>query len=133
MPKLPRLLTHLNQCSVLVILSKQILLELIKEYGELLINDGMVCFGLASHISHDELYFGKYMIAKIFSADEQRYKNLMDKNDITLEENIKTVWDNFSRETPGTTNSISVDGKNIYDVLEDLKEYGLYFAERREQ
>ena len=114
-------------------LSKQILLELIKKYGELLVNDGMVCFGFASHISHDELYFGRYKIAKIFSADEQRYKNLMGKIGIPLEENIKTVWDNFSRETPGSTHSISVDGKSIYDVLEELKEYGLYFAERREQ
>jgi hypothetical protein len=112
-------------------LSKQILLELIKKYGELLVNDGMVCFGLASHISHDELYFGRYKITKIFSADEQRYKNLMGKIGIPLEENIKTVWDNFSRETPGSTRSISVDGKKIYDVLEELKEYGLYFAERR--
>ncbi len=33
-------------------LSKQALLELIEKYGELLIHDGMVCFGLASHTTH---------------------------------------------------------------------------------
>ena len=114
-------------------LSKQTLFGLIKKYGELLVNDGMVCFGFASHVSNDELYFGRYKIAKIFSANEQRYKNLMGKIGIPLEESIKTVWDNFSQETPGSTNSISVDEKNIYDVLGELKEYGLYFAERREQ
>jgi len=114
-------------------LSKKTLLELIDKYGELLINDGMVCFGFSSHTSHDELYIGKYKIATIFSADKQRYSNLMSKMDIPLEDNIKTVWDTFSSETPGSTNAISLDGKSIYDILEELKELGLYFAERREQ
>ena len=114
-------------------LSKQNLFEIIEKYGELFINDGMVSFGLASHVTNDEIYFGKYKIASIFTADEQHYRNLMSRMDIPVTDKIKTVWDNFSRETPGVARSISVDGKNIYDVLEELKEYGLYFAERREQ
>jgi len=114
-------------------LSKQALFELIEKYGELLINDGMVCFGFASHSSKDELYYGKYKIATIFTFDEIRYKNLMNKMGIPLEEKIKTVWSNFSRETPGSTSPITIDGKNSYNVMEELKENGLYFAERREQ
>jgi len=114
-------------------LSKQILLALIEKYGELLINDGMVCFGMASHTSHDELYIGRYKVARIFTTDEQHYKSLLNKMNFPLEENIKTVWDNFTRETPGSTSSISVNRKNIYDVIGELKEYGLYLAERREQ
>ena len=114
-------------------LSKQTLLELFEKYGELLINDGMVCFGVASHDTHDELYIGRYKITSIFTADKQRYKNWLDKMGIPFEEDIKTVWNNFSRETPGRTSSISIGGKSIYDIAEELKEYGLYFAERREQ
>lgn len=114
-------------------LSKQTLLELIEKHGELLIHDGMVCFGLASHSTHDELYIGRYKIASIFTADKQHYENLLGKMGILVEEKIKTVWDNISRETPGRANSISVTGKTIYDLVEELKVYGLYFAERREQ
>ena len=114
-------------------LSKKTLFDIIDKYGELLINDGIVCFGFSSHTSHDELYIGKYKIASIFSDDEQRYAKLMSKMNIPLEDKIKTVWDTFSREMPGSSKTISVDGKNIYDILGELKEYGLYLAERREQ
>ena len=114
-------------------LSKQVLFELIEKYGELLIHDGMSCFGMASHATHDELCFAKYNVAIIFTTDEQRYIKLMEEMDIPREEKIKTAWQNFTHETPGTTSAISIDGKTVYDVLEELKEYGLYFAERREQ
>ena len=114
-------------------LPKQALFELIEKYADFLIHDGMVCFGIASHSSHDELFIGKYKVAKIFTANEQRYKKLMDKMRIPFEETIKTVWDNFSKQEPGETRSISIGGKNIYNVLDELKEYGLFFAERREQ
>jgi hypothetical protein len=118
-------------------LSRQVLFEIMEKYGELLINDGMVRFGFASHAPRgevfDELFIGKYKIVTIFTGDEQRYKMLMSKLGINFEEKIKTVWDNFSHETPGKASRISVDGKDIYDVLKELKEYGLYFAKRQEQ
>ncbi len=80
-----------------------------------------------------ELYIGRYKIASIFTSDKRKYENLMSKMDIPFEEKIKTVWDNISLETPGRRSSISIAGKAIYDIVEELKVHGLYFAERREQ
>ena len=114
-------------------LSKQTLLEIIEKHGELLINDGMACFGFSSHVSHDELYIGRYKIATIFTSDVNKYKEFIGEMKIPFEEEIKTVWENFSHDTPGTTSTITVNDKNIYDLTEDLKDYGLYFAERRVQ
>lgn len=114
-------------------LSKQDLYAIIKKYGELFIQDGMVCFGIASHTTREELFVGKYKIIQIFTGSEARCKKLLHEMRIPLEENIKTVWENFSQENPGTTSTITMNGKNIYDALEELKKQGFYFAERREQ
>lgn len=46
---------------------------------------------------------------------------------------VKTVWDNFTKENPGTSVSISIDNKDIYNIFEELKSKGLYFAQRRER
>ena len=109
------------------------LLEIVRKHGDLLINDGLTCFGFASHASHDELYFGKYNIATIFSSDEERHRGLFARLNIPQEEEIKTVWDSFSQTAPGRAERISINGKDIYNVLDSLKTEGLYFAERREQ
>jgi hypothetical protein len=115
-------------------LSRERLLALIDKYGALLINDGMVHFGFASHKSHDELYFADYNIATLFTPEKKEgYKQVFADFDIPEEDEIKTVWQNFSYNTPGDLFSIEVDGKDIYDIIEELKEEGLYFAERREQ
>ncbi len=53
--------------------SRQELLDLLSRYGEWLIEDGMSCFGFASHESKDEIYVGKYKIVNIFTHDSDRY------------------------------------------------------------
>ena len=114
-------------------LSRDFLLTIVDKYGELLINDGMTCFGFASHTSHDEIYLGRYNIVTIFSSDKVHYKQLLSEQGIPQEEQIKTVWDNFSQTMPGHTKRIHINGKDIYDVVDELKAEGLYLAERREQ
>ena len=115
-------------------LSRQNLQELIDEYGELWINDGLVKFGFATHHdSRDELYITKYKIGILYTMDEQRYIDLLREMGIPQEEQIKTVWNNFTQDKPGEASVITVSGKSIYDVLEELIPQGLYFAERREQ
>jgi hypothetical protein len=113
-------------------LTRKRLLEIFSKYEELLINDGMVRFGFRSHITRDELFIDKYKVVSILTADEQRYIKLIGEMGIPQQENIKTVWDTFSSETPRDAYRISVDGKDIYQVVEELKECGLFFAERRE-
>lgn len=114
-------------------LSRQSLFELLDKYGELLVNDGMVCFGVASHTTNDELYIGNYKIAKIITSDKEYYQYFMSKMHIPFEESIKTVYDNFSQNKPGKAKIIISGGRSIYDMVEELKESGFYLVERREQ
>ena len=114
-------------------LSRSALSQLVEKYGEFLANDGMACFGLASHASDDELYVGRYKTVQMFSADGQRCKGVMAQMGIPQEEKIRTVRDNFSEAAPGSACAISVGGKDIHAVLEELKEHGLYFAKRQAQ
>ena len=45
---------------------------------------------------------------------------------------LKTAWDYFTHDKPGESFLYEYEGKNVYDMVEYLKRYGLYFAERRE-
>jgi len=45
---------------------------------------------------------------------------------------LKTAWDYFTYDNPGESFLYEHKGKDIYDLIEHLKQYGLYFAERRE-
>jgi hypothetical protein len=43
-----------------------------------------------------------------------------------------TVWQNISRESPGSRRVLIDSKPTIWEVVEVLKPKGLYFAERRE-
>ena len=106
---------------------------IIDTYGDLLINDGMVRFGFASHISNDEIFVGKYKVTYIFTQNRALYQSMLHKFDIPFEKSIKTVQSNFTYEQPGQCRCIKRDGKDIYTLADELKEKGLYFAQRIEE
>lgn len=112
--------------------SRDELLELLAAYGEWFIQDGMSCFGFASHRSKDEIYVGKYKLTNLFTSNSEQYKALLSRFDIPQEKEIKTVWENFTYETPGECNLVTIEGKTVYDMIDLLLENGLYLAERRE-
>jgi len=107
-------------------------LKLYEKHKELLINDGMVQFGFGSHDGYDEVFVRKYKIFTIYADVPSKYTDELEQLGIGRDDNLKTVWENFTDETPGRCETISIDNKNIYDMFEELKESGLYFAERRE-
>ena len=53
--------------------------EIIEQFGELLLNDGMTQFGIASHKTGDELFIRKYKIVSIYSNEINKHIYLMDK------------------------------------------------------
>ena len=103
-----------------------------KDYGEILINDGMCNFGFASHISHDEIFIGKYGVVTIYSSYKLMIENLFKKYNVELTENLKTAWNTFSLKSQGDCVSVEVNGLTSYNLVERLKERGLYWAEVRE-
>lgn len=108
--------------------TKKQIFEIITLYGELLINDGLSQFGIASHKSGDEIFIRKYKIIEIYSNDVKQYIHLMEKYSITETENLITAWDTFSRDFPGECSKVTVNNQNIYDVVEILKKRGMYRA-----
>lgn len=101
--------------------------------GELLINDGLCTFGFGCHDSKDEIMVGKYNVVTIFSNDIQRYHDFYGAHDIPEADQLITAWDTFSEENPGKSEKYISNGKNIFSIPEDFKDWGLYFAERREE
>ncbi len=108
--------------------TKDVILAVLKRYGELFVNDGLCEFGFASHESGDEVYVLKYKIVRIFSEHISDYSKLLSANGIPKLDKIKTAWDTFSESSPGTCVCVEYDGETIYDAVENLKEAGLYFS-----
>ena len=108
--------------------TKKEIREIMKEHGDLLLNDGMVQFGIASHKSRDEIFIRKYKLVDIFSNDIKQYIPLMQKYDIVETEHLITVWNTFSKEHPGECSKVIINNQDIYDVVEMLKEKGMYQA-----
>lgn len=99
--------------------------------GELLIHDGLCCFGFGSQTSHDEIAIRKYNIVTIHCTNNSTYENLFKEFGITETENLITAWDTFSADSPGISEKIELNGKDVYSIIEDYKNWGIYFAERR--
>lgn len=100
--------------------------------GELHANDGLSCFGFGSQHNNDEIGVGKYNVVTIFSQESDSYDELFQKFDIVKTEKLVTAWDTFTKDTPGHSERISINGKDIYSIIEEFKDWGLYFAEQRE-
>ena len=106
--------------------TKQQITETIDTFGPILFNDGMSRFGVASHSTGDEIFIEKYKIVDIYSKAIDRYVFLMNKYRIERTHSLITPWDTFSREHPGRCSKITMNHMDIYDVVEKLKERGMY-------
>lgn len=108
--------------------TKKQICEIMDQYGEILLNDGMSQFGIASHKTKDELFIQKYKIVGIYSKEINKYIHLMDKYGISETNHLITAWDTFSQEHPGECSKVTINKRDIYDVVESLKEHGMYRA-----
>jgi len=107
-------------------------IEFLDVYGEWVLNDGLSSFGIGIHSGANELVLGMYNVVHLYTLDKKKYAGFFEGLGIPRTSDLKTAWDFFTRETPGDTFVHLHKGKHIYDIVEHLKQYGLYFAERRE-
>lgn len=105
---------------------------ILRQYADILINDGLSCFGFGDYDHSAEIMVRKYNIITIWSNHIEKYNGFFESHGIQKNTHIKTAWETFSNKTPGESFRYSNNGKDIYDVIQDLEESGLYFAERRE-
>lgn len=107
-------------------------LEILSQYGYLLINDGMSKFGFGVHGQATEIMRDKYNVIILLSDDTEKYNGIFNLHNIPRCDKCVTAWDTFSYELPGECSRITVNEKTVYDLPEELKNFGIYFAERRE-
>ena len=105
---------------------------IIKDYGSMLINDGMCRFGFGGNKSGDEIYVQSYKVLSIYCSAPERTaaaERLLRDCGADDTDSLLTPWDILSRENPGTCARIEEDGISVYDLPEMFKKAGMYYAE----
>lgn len=111
--------------------SREEALNLLKQTGELLIQDGISQFGFGGHSSGDEIMVCCYNVVTIFSNSIYKYNHFFEAHNIPQTEKLITAWDTFSQEHPGSCQMYAMDGRDVYEIPNLYKEWGIYMAERR--
>ena len=101
---------------------------ILQAYGEVLFQDGMCQFGIASQVSREEIFVQQYKLTDIFAPDPEKYVSLLERYGLTEVEELTTAWDTFSQESPGECRLVKVNGTDVYDVARALEERGMYVA-----
>lgn len=111
--------------------SREECLALLIRYGDLLINDGLSKFGFGGHKSHDEIMLDSYNVVTIYSKELSKFNDFFEPHDIQFVEELVTAWKTFSKTSPGISEIYECNGKTVYDLPEELAEWGIYLAETR--
>ena len=106
---------------------------ILTRYGKLLINDGMCQFGFAVHDGSAELMLTKYNVMVLWTKEMGRYQDFFQSHGIFRVDNCITAWDTFTAETPGESIRIEIAGKSVFDLPQELTDWGIYLAEQREE
>ena len=111
--------------------SREECLALLIRYGDLLVNDGLSKFGFGGHKSHDEIMLDSYNIVTIYSKELSKFNDFFEAHNIQFVEELVTAWKTFSKTSPGISEIYESNGKTVYDLPEELAEWGIYLAETR--
>ncbi len=111
--------------------SREDCLALLIRYGDLLINDGLSKFGFGGHKSHDEIMLDSYNVVTIYSKELSKFNDFFEPHNIQFVEELVTAWKTFSKTSPGISEIYESNGKTVYDLPEELAEWGIYLAETR--
>ena len=111
--------------------SREECLALLSRYGDLLVNDGLSKFGFGGHKSHDEIMLDSYNVVTIYSKELSKFNDFFEPHNIQFVEELVTAWKTFSKTSPGISEIYESNGKTVYDLPEELAEWGIYLAETR--
>lgn len=111
--------------------SREECLALLIRYGDLLVNDGLSKFGFGGHKSHNEIMLDSYNVVTIYSKELSKFNDFFEPHNIQFVEELVTAWDTFSETSPGISEIYESNGKTVYDLPEELAEWGIYLAETR--
>ena len=100
---------------------------IMKCYGDLLINDGLCRFGFGSHKNGEEIYCLNYQNISVY-GEAAKFEPVFAGLGAAKEDEIKNLWDNFTKDTPGTSLSVEINGETVYDIPVKLKSEGMYLS-----
>lgn len=71
----------------------------------------------------------KYNVVTIYSQQLSNYNDFFEAHGIEKVESLITAWDTFSDATPGQAERCDYEGKSVYDLPEELEDWGNKFVE----
>lgn len=107
--------------------------KILEPVSDVLINDGLVSFGVGNHFTEEEI--GKYQYNEMFLYfKDENYKDIFENNDILEDNDLVSPWDIINENNPGESEKYTDEnGRDIYDVIklfqDSFKEF--YKAEVR--
>ena len=108
--------------------------QLLDIFGDILVNDGLSCFGLINQ-DGEEIGKYKYNALKAYSDAGRicEITTVLDNNSIGESDRLITIGEMITPDHPAISSRYAdADGRDIYDVVNTLVEAaGMYFAERR--
>lgn len=114
---------YLDNCTLPVIRA------ILKRYGGILYSDGVLRFGFGSHKTDDEVYMQEYQQLSIYSHNISAFRNILSELGYSENPAASTLWDIISEDDPISGESVEFDGKTAADMIDNLRELGLYQAE----
>lgn len=109
-------------------MTKEQLTTILGGYGELLFQDGLSSFAIASHETEEELFVQKYKVLSLYSPQMPRLLPLLQQFGVTPTEHLVTAWDTFSEDEPGSASRLQVAGETVEDMIRALQKIGMYRA-----
>ena len=100
------------------------------EYGPVLIGDGLCEFGFGVKSFRSEVMKERYNVISLYSEDPAADKLLMARHLRELQE-LRTAWDYFDPQHPGSCCLYELGDQTVYDVVEALLRRGLYFGMKK--
>lgn len=108
---------------------KKSIKEILNPISDVLIQDGLVTFGVGNHITKDEIGKYKYNEIKLFFEDSMKdYDKIFEDNDIPKNDERVSPWDLINPNNHGTCDAYTDEhGKTIYDVIENLSTSDMFY------
>lgn len=108
-------------------IKKEELKKVIDPYFDILINDNNTNFGVATmNYTYEICKYDFNMMRFSSEKNLQKFLDILKKNDIFENNDLKLHWDLSTKQKIEDENLYETDGKNIYDVISELEQYGLY-------
>lgn len=114
---------YLDNCTLPVIRA------ILKRYGGILYSDGVIRFGFGSHKTGDEVYMQEYQQLSVYSQNISAFIKIISSLGYAENAAASTLWDVISEDDPISGESVEFNGETAADMIDNLRELGLYQAE----